>query len=104
MPLVTEIADPIAKTALSFMESVDMIIPGQYMAETIPELCHLPRFIYALPTDINNVGKAIFRFFYALSLEGAEAQEDNFAKRLIKAQNAEGLKNDEIGTDQQSWQ
>lgn len=54
--------DPVARAALKFMESVDMILPGIYMAETIPELVKLPRWIYALPSNISTVSKDIFSY------------------------------------------
>jgi cytochrome P450 len=90
--------DLIAQQALKLMESVDLIIPGLYMMETLPWLLKAPAWLYSLPTMLRQAGSVGAGFFYLLAKEGAEAPEDNFAKLLIKNQEKEGLTNLEVAS------
>lgn len=90
--------DYVAQQALKMMEGVDLIIPGQFMVETIPELTKLPSWIYALPSAMNAGSKLFQKYFYALSVEGAQAREPNFAKRLMAEQREHGLRASEISS------
>ncbi|KPI36639.1 Fumitremorgin C synthase [Cyphellophora attinorum] len=88
--------DLIAQQALKLMEGVDLVIPGLYIIEALPWLCKLPRWLYKFPTDLWHGSAIGARFFWMLSKEGADAPEDNFAKRLILGQEKEGLTDLEV--------
>ncbi|PNS18366.1 3-hydroxyphenylacetate 6-hydroxylase [Sphaceloma murrayae] len=88
--------DYVVQQALLLMQSVDAIIPGQYMMESIPWLSYLPSIIYALPSQLR-LGSTLFtNYFYHLSLEGSSAAEENFSKRLLREQSSSSLSNAEI--------
>ncbi|KAG4441663.1 hypothetical protein IFR05_002870 [Cadophora sp. M221] len=75
--------DYIVGLALQMMETVTyMQVPGAYWMEAIPELQHLPPWLYPLPTTLRTMGAALRRYWFALTEEGAEAAEPNFAKFL----------------------
>jgi len=38
------------------------------------------------------------RYFYALTVEGADAPEDNFAKRLLRTKESDELSQEEVAT------
>ena len=90
--------DYVAQCALAMMEGVDMIIPGLFIMEAIPSLTKLPSWIYALPSQLLKRSAHVKRYFAALSEEGAQAPEDNFAKRLLKEKAENGLTESEIGS------
>ena len=90
--------DIIAQESLKLMEGVDLIIPGLFIIEALPWLLKMPRWLYKLPSELL-LGSAIgSRFFWMLSKEGADAPEDNFAKRLILGQEKEGLTDKEVAS------
>ncbi|KIX01994.1 uncharacterized protein Z518_07933 [Rhinocladiella mackenziei CBS 650.93] len=98
---IDKINDYVAQMALKAMEGVDLIIPGLFIMESIPILARLPRWlnwIYPLPHSLITFSKHLQRYFVALSKEGAHAPEDNFAKRLFKEQQENGLHDDEIAS------
>ncbi|KAF2459481.1 cytochrome P450 [Lineolata rhizophorae] len=93
---IDKINDPVGQVALAFMEGVDFVVPGLYIMEAIPWLAKLPGWLYPLPSKILSGTKLMQKYFTALSREGATAQEDNFSKRLIAAQNEDGLKDEDV--------
>ncbi len=93
---IDKINDYVAKTALAVMEGVDFIIPGSYLIESIPELTRLPSWIYKLPSSILSTSKHFQRYFYALSKEASYRPEENFAKRLLREQEEQGLSNEDV--------
>lgn len=98
---IDKINDYVAQMALKAMEAVDLIIPGLFMVESIPLLNRLPRWlnwIYPMPAAMSKLSKHMHRYFVALSREGAQAHEDNFAKRLFKEQDESNLDDSEIAT------
>ncbi|KAL6241453.1 hypothetical protein RBB50_011717 [Rhinocladiella similis] len=98
---IDKINDYVGQLALQVMEGVDLIIPGLYIVETIPFLANLPKvlnWMYPFPKQMLNMSKHVQRYFAALSKEGAQMPEDNFAKRLFREQAQSGLTDDEIAT------
>jgi cytochrome P450 len=95
---IEKMNDYVAQTALSFMEVVDMVVPGVYLMEAVPWLAKLPPWIYPLPTIIRQSSLHLQRYFYALSKEGAEAPQTNFAQRLLAEQQKIGLRDAEIAS------
>jgi cytochrome P450 len=90
--------DIIAQESLKLMENVDLVVPGLYIIEALPWLCKLPAWLYSLPSTLWHGSAIGSRFFWMLSKEGAEAPEDNFAKRLILSQEKEGLSDKEVAS------
>lgn len=88
--------DYVANVALSFMEVVDAVVPGLYLMEAVPWLTKLPRWLYALPSNIAKNALQQQRYFYALSKEGADSPLENFAKRLIAEQEKTELGDAEV--------
>lgn len=77
--------DYVAQQALQMMESVNLVIPGRYLAEAVPALLNLPAWIYKFPSQLK-MGAAIgARYFYLLTQEGAENGE-NFGKFMLESQ------------------
>lgn len=98
---IDKINDYIAQMALKAMEGVDYIIPGLFLVESIPILNRLPAWlswIYPMPRRVQQTSLLVRRFFTALSKEGAQAAEDNFARRLITEQEKNELSDGEIST------
>jgi hypothetical protein len=67
-------------------QAVHIQVPGAHWAETIPELCYLPTWLYPLPTLLRFASRVGKKYWYAIFFEGAAAKEPNFAKYLIDAQ------------------
>lgn len=98
---IDKINDYVGQMALQVMEGVDLIIPGLFIMESIPLLARLPKvlnWMYPFPRAMNALAKHTQRYFAALSEEGAQAAEDNFAKRLIREKKDNGLDGAEIAT------
>ncbi|KIW96445.1 uncharacterized protein Z519_03514 [Cladophialophora bantiana CBS 173.52] len=105
---IDKINDYVAQMALKSMEGVDLIIPGLFIVESIPFLAKLPKWldwIYPMPGKMNNFARHMQRqilellsYFVALSKEGAQAPEDNFAKRLFKEQEQSHIADEEISS------
>ncbi|OQU96502.1 hypothetical protein CLAIMM_02577 [Cladophialophora immunda] len=98
---IDKINDYVAQMALKSMEGVDLIIPGLFIVESIPFLAKLPKWlnwIYPMPSKMNTFAKHMQRYFVALSKEGAQAPEDNFAKRLFKEQEQSHIADEEISS------
>ncbi|CAO2650482.1 Nn.00g017740.m01.CDS01 [Neocucurbitaria sp. VM-36] len=95
---IDRINDPVAQTALAVMEGVDFVIPGLYIMEAIPLLAKLPRWLYPLPSIFLNASKHAQRYFAALTKEAVASPKDNFAKRLVSAQEQYGISDAEIST------
>jgi cytochrome P450 len=93
---IDKINDYVAKTALAVMEGVDFIIPGAFLMESIPEVVKLPAWLYKLPAKTFAESKHFQRYFYALSKEAAHMPQDNFAKRLLREQEKQGLSNVDV--------
>ncbi|KAM5352846.1 hypothetical protein ACJ41O_005568 [Fusarium nematophilum] len=91
--------DVVAQVALGFMEGVNYVIPGLYIMEAIPWLAKLPGWLYPLPSAILSGTKHMHRYFAALSKEAAiEGAGDNFAKRLVAAQEEHGITDEDISS------
>ncbi|KAK5546714.1 hypothetical protein LTR46_012037, partial [Exophiala xenobiotica] len=98
---IDKINDYVGHMALQVMEGVDFIIPGLFIIESIPFLARLPKllsWIYPWPQTMMQVAKHVQRYFAALSKEGVQAPEDNFAKRLYNEKEKNGLDDAEIAT------
>ncbi|KAL2402864.1 Cytochrome P450 monooxygenase [Exophiala dermatitidis] len=98
---IDKINDYVAQMALKAMEGVDLIIPGLFLVESIPALARLPKllnWIYPFPSATFNFAKHMQRYFVALSKEGAQAPEENFARRLFREQEESRLTDEEIST------
>lgn len=96
---IDKINDYVAQCALKVMESVDLVIPGLFIMESIPWLARLPRWldwIHPFPKQLLAIAKHTQRYFVALSKEATKAGEDNFAKRLFREKQESGLSDDEI--------
>lgn len=90
--------DYVAQIALAVMESVDWVIPGRYLLESLPWLDYLPSWIFSFPSMVRARSKVSMKYFYMLSQEAAAAKEPNFAQRLLKYQSESGLADLEIST------
>lgn len=89
--------DYVVKLATEMMEDWTMMqVPGVFWGEAIPELNWLPRWLYPLPSTIREIGDAARKYWYALTKEGAEANEPNFSKTLIQSQSTTGLSDGDI--------
>jgi cytochrome P450 len=89
--------DYIVKIALQMMETITtMQVPGTFWMEAIPELTRLPAWIYPLPSKFRAFGNSFRSYWFALTSEGSEATEPNFAKYLLKTQTAHQFPNDHI--------
>ncbi len=98
---IDKINDYVGQLALQVMEGVDLIIPGLFIVESIPLLARLPKllnWLYPWPRATLDMSRHMQRYFAALSKEGAQMPEDNFAKRLYKEQDQSGLSDAEIAT------
>lgn len=111
---IAEKNDYVAQQALALMDGVNFVIPGLYILEALPWLAHLPSWIYALPSQLRSTSKLLFRYFYLLSLESANAEDEksslasasasastsasrpSFAKTLVKSQREQGLSDVEV--------
>lgn len=56
----------------------------------------MPPWLNALPNQLRKLADTSNKYFYALSVEGADAPQDNFAKRLLKEKEEHGLSKVEI--------
>ncbi|PSK59245.1 3-hydroxyphenylacetate 6-hydroxylase [Elsinoe australis] len=90
--------DYVVQQALALMETVDAIIPGKYMMESLLWLSKLPSFMYPLPSHIRYGSTLLANYFYLLSKEGALAPTPNFSKRLLASQSTTNLSNSEVAT------
>jgi cytochrome P450 len=88
--------DETAQLALEFMESVNFVVPGYFLMESVPFLTRLPSFIYSVPSTIEKTVTSSLRYFYMLTQEGAEAQVPTFAKSLLEAQTEFNLNDKEV--------
>lgn len=96
---IDAINDPTAQVALKFMDGVNFVIPGLYLMEAVPWLAKLPAWIYPLPSIILNGTKHMQRYFSSLSKEAAaNAPQDNFSMRLVKAQEEHGITDEDISS------
>jgi cytochrome P450 len=93
---IDKMNDQVAKCGLGFMEQVNYIIPGLYIMETIPFLAQLPAWLYRMPTQILTAAKLLQRYFYELAKQGAEADQPNFSKTLIKGRRENDLTPEDI--------
>lgn len=84
--------------AISFVQGALLGAPCQHPVESYPWLAKLPASIWPLPSILWENGQKSFKYFYALSKEGAGAQADNFAKTLLKEKDEHGLSYKEIAT------
>lgn len=73
-----------------------MQVPGEYWMEAIPALTRLPAWIYPLPAKFRAFGDSFRSYWFALTSEGAQAKEPNFAKYLLKAQAEHHFPDDNI--------
>ena len=90
--------DYILKFALQMMEVITTAqVPGTYWLEAIPELQYMPSLLYALPNELKGFGKRLRKFWWALDCEGAENDNHNFSKALLRSKDQGGLSEDAIG-------
>jgi cytochrome P450 len=90
--------DYVAQQALKLMEGVNLVVPGVYIMEAIPELMHLPSWLYKFPKTLRTGSAIISRYFYLLTQEGAQAEEDNFGKKVLNSQQKHGLTDLEVSS------
>ncbi|KAH7012954.1 cytochrome P450 [Ilyonectria destructans] len=95
---ISHTGDYLAQIAISFVQGAALGNPCQYIIESYPWLAKLPAWLYPLPSILWNSGQKSLKYFYALSVEGAEANEENFAKRLLREREEHGLNYKEIAT------
>ncbi|KAJ9624193.1 hypothetical protein H2203_005644 [Taxawa tesnikishii (nom. ined.)] len=93
---IDKMDDNVGQVALKFMEGVDLVIPGMFLMESMPILLQLPRMIYPLSAKSLGNGKKMIQFFSALCKEAGMSTQDNFAKGLLRAQQQNGLRDEEI--------
>ena len=98
---IDKMNDYVAQLALRVMEAVELVVPGVWIVDSIPLLAKLPKWlswIYRMPQAKLNQSLRVRRYFAALSREGAQSQEENFAKRLYREQDQNNLDDAEIAT------
>jgi cytochrome P450 len=89
--------DPVAQLALGVMESVNWVVPGQFIMEAVPALANLPSWIYSTPAKIRAVGAVASHFFYLLAHEAVTSGKNpSFSASLFKAQKEQDLSNVEL--------
>ncbi|KAL6404567.1 cytochrome p450 [Ilyonectria robusta] len=88
--------DTVLKVAQAFVGSANLGFPGKTYTEAIPVLSSFPSWLNPLPNQLRKLADTSNKYFYALSVEGAEATQDNFAKRLLKEKEEHGLSKVEI--------
>lgn len=88
--------DNVLKVAQAFVGSANLGFPGKTYTEAIPILASMPPWLNALPNQLRKLADTSNKYFYALSVEGADAPQDNFAKRLLKEKEEHGLSKVEI--------
>ncbi|KAI8675975.1 hypothetical protein NCS57_00500400 [Fusarium keratoplasticum] len=89
-------SDTVLKVAQAFVGSANLGFPGKTYTEAIPILALMPPWLNALPNQLRKLADTSNKYFYALSVEGAEAAQDNFAKRLLREKEEHGLSKVEI--------
>lgn len=94
---ISERDDPLVRLATTVMDDrTGMEVPGAYWMEAIPEMQHLPSWIYPLPSTLRHVGDCLKAYWWALTEEGAKAPEHNFAKSLLNSHKELGLSRADI--------
>ena len=89
---ISERADYIVKLATTLIDDRTGIeVPGAYWMGAIPEMQHLPSWIYPLPRKLRHLGDALEAYWWALTEQGAQAPEHNFAKALMNSGQQQGL-------------
>ncbi|KAK7425514.1 hypothetical protein QQZ08_007955 [Neonectria magnoliae] len=88
--------DTVLKVAQAFVGSANLGFPGKTYTEAIPLLASFPAWLNPLPNQLRKLADTSNKYFYALSVEGAEAAQDNFSKRLLKEKEEHGLSKVEI--------
>lgn len=78
------------------MGSANLGFPGKTYTEAIPILASMPGWLNPLPNQLRKLADTSNKYFYALSVEGADAPQENFAKRLLKEKEEHGLSKVEI--------
>lgn len=93
---VDRINDYVAQQALAMMESVNYVIPGVYILETLPWLMNMPRWLYKFPSWLRQ-GAAIFgRYFYLLTQEASTSENKNFGIFMLDSQMKHNLNELEV--------
>ncbi|KAF7556454.1 hypothetical protein G7Z17_g1446 [Cylindrodendrum hubeiense] len=88
--------DGVLKVARGFVGSANLGFPGKTYTEAIPELMHLPQWLNPLPNMVRRLAQTSNKYFYALCVEAQESSQDNFAKRLLREKQEQGLTKIEI--------
>lgn len=88
--------DNVLQAAQAFVGSANLGLPGKTYTEAIPWLAQMPSWLNPLPKLLRQLAASSNNYFYALSVEGAEAPNDNFARRLLREQEEHGLSEVEI--------
>lgn len=77
--------DYVAQQALKIMESVNFVVPGLFLMEAIPAMLYLPSWLYKLPSALRMGAAIVTRYFLMLTDEGAQSQQQSFAKYMLNA-------------------
>lgn len=88
--------DNVLKVAQAFVGSANLGFPGKTYTEAIPILASMPSWLNPLPNQLRKLASTSNKYFYALSVEGGDAPQDNFAKRLLREKEEHGLTKIEI--------
>ncbi|KAF4964446.1 hypothetical protein FSARC_7632 [Fusarium sarcochroum] len=88
--------DNVLKVAQAFVGSANLGFPGKTYTEAIPLLASMPSWLNPLPNQLRKLAETSNKYFYSLSVEGAGAAQDNFAKRLLREKEEHGLSKVEI--------
>ncbi|KAK1690546.1 cytochrome P450 [Colletotrichum godetiae] len=89
-------SDTVLKVAQAYVGSANLGFPGKTYTEAIPALADMPSWLNPLPNQLRKLAQTSNKYFYALSDEGSNAAQDNFAKRLLKEKEEHGLSKVEI--------
>ncbi|KAI6080607.1 cytochrome P450 [Hypoxylon rubiginosum] len=93
---ISSYQDNVLLAAQAFVGSANLGLPGKTYTEAIPWLARMPSWLNPLPQMLRRLAVSSNKYFYALSVEGAEAPNDNFARRLLREQEEHGLSKVEI--------
>ncbi|KAL6399474.1 uncharacterized protein AUP68_18022 [Ilyonectria robusta] len=71
---------------LMMMETVNLVVPGVYILETLPFLAKLPSWLYSFPKVLRMSSAIAARYFYMLTQESVMNKNKAFNKFMLDSQ------------------
>lgn len=78
--------DYVAVQSLKMMETVNLVVPGVYILETLPFLAKLPSWLYSFPKVLRMSSAIAARYFYMLTQESVMNKNKGFNKFMLDSQ------------------